>query len=123
MTLGNKIAQLRRSHNITQDGLAQQLGVTNQAVSKWESDQCCPDVMLLPEIADIFDVSVDTLFDRKQNKTEALPWPDDQKVRVAIFVGRRLQCGGLPNGEYAANGIKLCCDGTGDSALVYAGKA
>ena len=39
MTLGNIIAQYRKKMNITQDALAQQLGVTNQAVSKWESDQ------------------------------------------------------------------------------------
>ena len=65
MTLGNKIAQCRKSLNITQDALAQQLGVTNQAVSKWESGQCCPDVTLLPKIADIFGISVDALFGRE----------------------------------------------------------
>jgi len=64
MMLGNKIAFYRKSLNITQDALARQLGVTNQAVSKWESDQCCPDVMLLPKIAEIFGVTIDELFGR-----------------------------------------------------------
>ncbi len=64
MTLGNKIAFCRKNLNITQDALARQVGVTNQAVSKWESDQCCPDVMLLPKIAEIFGITIDELFGR-----------------------------------------------------------
>ncbi len=93
MTLGNKVAQLRKKQNMTQDALAQQLGVTNQAVSKWESDQCCPDVMLLPKIADIFGVSVDALFDREEKikpGTAQLPWPDDGTMRVVVYVGHAL---------------------------------
>lgn len=92
MTLGEKIATLRRSKNITQETLAQQLGVTNQAVSKWESDQCCPDVMLLPKLADIFGISLDALFGRPapSASTFPLPWPDDDTVRAVVFVGRQL---------------------------------
>lgn len=93
MTLGNKIAHYRRNMNITQDALAQQLGVTNQAVSKWESDQCCPDVMLLPRLADIFDISMDELFDRAPKRQSAAPdpqWPDDNILRVLMYVGNRL---------------------------------
>ena len=71
MTLGNKIAHYRKNLNITQEALAQQLGVTNQAVSKWESDQCCPDVMLLPKIADIFGITLDELFGRETPAGEA----------------------------------------------------
>lgn len=78
MTLGNKIAQCRKSLNITQDALAQQLGVTNQAVSKWESDQCCPDVMLLPKLADIFGITLDELFDRVTH-TEETQEPEQEK--------------------------------------------
>ena len=48
MTLGTQIALLRKNHSITQEALAQRLGVTNQAVSKWESGQSCPDIALLP---------------------------------------------------------------------------
>ena len=86
MTLGTQIALLRKQHGITQETLAQQLRVTNQAVSKWESDQCCPDVTLLPKIADIFSISIDELFDRspsvRQNKL-----PDDGALRVVLFQG------------------------------------
>lgn len=96
MTLGNKIAQYRKNLSITQDALAQQLGVTNQAVSKWESDQCCPDVMLLPKLADIFGISIDELFGRESQPKPAapLPWPDDNVLRVAVYVGNKMVCGG-----------------------------
>ena len=95
MTLGNQIALLRKKQGITQEALAQQLDVTNQAVSKWESDQCCPDVMLLPRLADIFGISIDELFDRPAPKAKKapslqLPWADDETVRAVVFVGRRL---------------------------------
>ncbi len=61
MTLHNQIAFLRKQHHMTQEDLAQELGVTNQSVSKWESGQCCPDIQLLPMIADLFSVSIDEL--------------------------------------------------------------
>ena len=48
MALGNSIGMYRRKLGLTQEGLAQKLNVTNQAVSKWETDQSCPDTMLLP---------------------------------------------------------------------------
>ena len=76
MTLGNIIAQYRKKMNITQETLAKQLGVTNQAVSKWESDQCCPDVTLLPKLADIFGITLDELFGREAPKAEEPDSPD-----------------------------------------------
>jgi len=111
MTLGNKIAHYRKKLNITQDALAQKLGVTNQAVSKWESDQCCPDVMLLPELADIFSISMDELFDRKPSNTEktfpvaGLPWQDDGILRVALYIGCEMIAGGQ-----AKPGLTYCTD-------------
>lgn len=91
MTLGTQIAALRKEHNITQEALAQQLGVTNQAVSKWESDQCCPDITLLPKLADVFSVSLDTLFSRTAPTSQPkLPWEDDDTLHVALFRGRTL---------------------------------
>ncbi len=61
MKVNEKIAFLRKQKGITQEELAGALGVTNQAVSKWESAQCCPDIQLLPSIADYFGVSIDEL--------------------------------------------------------------
>ena len=91
MTLGTQIALLRKQISITQEALARQLGVTNQAVSKWESDQCCPDVTLLPKIADIFGISIDALFGRSTPQTQgfSLPWENDYTLRAVLFVGHQ----------------------------------
>jgi len=59
--LNEQIAFLRKQKGLTQEELATALGVTNQAVSKWESAQCCPDIQLLPDIARQFNISVDQL--------------------------------------------------------------
>ncbi len=67
--LGKKIRELRKSRNISQEMLAQFLGVSFQAVSKWENDTAFPDVTLIPVIASFFDVSTDELFD--YNRLEA----------------------------------------------------
>ena len=109
MTLGNTIAQYRKSLNITQEALAQQLGITNQAVSKWESDQCCPDVMLLPKLADIFGITLDELFGRAVPVKEEVnitqqDWPDDNVLRVVMYVGRKMVCGGPAQYDYHYNG-------------------
>lgn len=91
MNLGNMIAQYRKRLNITQESLAQQLGVTNQAVSKWESDQCCPDVMLLPKLADIFGIAIDELFGRTSvHQVSGLPWADDKTLRAVLYRGHTL---------------------------------
>ena len=133
MILGNKIAYYRKKLSITQDALAQQLGVTNQAVSKWESDQCCPDVMLLPKIADVFSVTIDELFGREQQQkrfSSANEWPDDNILRVFMYVGNRLVGSGpvkegyqykyeeTVDGVISCAGI-ACGDVTGD---VHAGR-
>ena len=60
-TLGKRIIAHRKRLSMTQDRLAEQLGVTAQAVSKWENDQSCPDITMLPKLAGIFGISVDTL--------------------------------------------------------------
>lgn len=60
-TLGSRISALRKRKNYTQEEFSDLLGVTPQAVSKWENDLSCPDVMLLPKIAEILGVTVDEL--------------------------------------------------------------
>lgn len=61
--LGEKIRTLRKSKNISQEVLAQYLGVSFQAVSKWENGDTMPDVMMIPALASFFEVSTDELFD------------------------------------------------------------
>ena len=62
LELGNNIRQLRRRDKRTQEQLAEALGVTSQAVSRWESGGSCPDMNLIPSIANYFGVSIDELF-------------------------------------------------------------
>ena len=64
-TLGKRIGTLRREKNLTQEDLAQRLSVSPQAVSKWENDQTCPDISLLPALAEILETSVDALLTGK----------------------------------------------------------
>lgn len=61
--LGEKIKRLRKEKNISQEVLAENLGVTFQAVSKWENGATMPDVAAIPAIAYFFGVSTDELFD------------------------------------------------------------
>lgn len=60
-TLGKRVAAHRKRLGMTQDKLAEALGVTAQAVSKWENDQSCPDITTLPKLAQIFGISTDEL--------------------------------------------------------------
>lgn len=60
-TLGRRIARLRLEHGMTQERLARTLGVTAQAVSKWENDLSAPDIMSLPQLARELGVTVDEL--------------------------------------------------------------
>jgi len=61
LTLGKRIVQNRKRLGLTQDALAEKLGVTAQAVSKWENDQSCPDITMLPKLAEIFGTTTDAL--------------------------------------------------------------
>ena len=63
LDIGNKIKNLRRQKDISQEVLARHLGVSFQAVSKWESGMTMPDITLIPAIASFFGVSIDELFD------------------------------------------------------------
>lgn len=60
-TLGTRIAEHRKRRQMSQELLAEKMNVTAQAVSKWENDISCPDIALLPQLADYFNTSVDML--------------------------------------------------------------
>ena len=62
MSIGKNIAKYRKAKRLTQEELGEKLGVTNQAVSKWESEASMPDVMLLPEIATALNITLDDLY-------------------------------------------------------------
>lgn len=72
MTLGKRIAALRKEKELKQDDLAGMLDVSPQAVSKWENDQTCPDISLLPKLARILGVTVDELLSGKREELPAV---------------------------------------------------
>lgn len=81
-TLGKRIAMLRRQKELKQEELARMLNVSPQAVSKWENDQTCPDISLLPKLAQILGVTVDELLsgkdEQKQCTVKVIP-PENRK--------------------------------------------
>ncbi len=103
--MGARILRRRKEKRLTQEALANRLGVSNQAVSKWEGNVCCPDLQLLPLLADTLELSLDELFGRESKekptqKAEAdsqilpvaaeLPWEDDDAIHAVLFQGHRL---------------------------------
>ena len=85
-TLGKRIAQLRREKSLRQDDLAQMLEVSPQAVSKWENDQTCPDIMLLPALARILGVTVDELLSGKQEPLVQIQPTEKRKETKDMFL-------------------------------------
>ena len=112
MNFAEIIVRSRKALGLTQEGLAQKLGVTNQAVSKWESGQSCPDLALLPRIADLFGITIDELFGREPKAVDfpaqpPFPWPDDGVLRVLLYAGHTRVYGPVEG----ADEIHFCYEG------------
>lgn len=67
MTIGNNIKRLRLNKGVTQEQLGEFLGVSGQAVSKWENESALPDILTLPKLADFFGISIDEVMGYKLN--------------------------------------------------------
>ena len=72
LNLGSKIKELRQKKSITQETLASALGVTSQAVSRWESFGSYPDMELIPSIANYFQITIDELFGYQNNRDQII---------------------------------------------------
>ncbi len=92
MNIGNNIKQLRQQNHLTQDQVAEKLGISYQAVSKWENNANTPDIALLPQIAKLFGVSIDALF--SDNLTDCSDFQsfmkDDNVIRVVQMRGAKV---------------------------------
>lgn len=77
-TLGARIATLRKEKGMTQLELAQQMGVTDKAVSKWERDLSCPDINTVPRLAEVLGVSLEDLMQ--------IYTPEKQEHEVSIHL-------------------------------------
>jgi len=87
-SMGKRIAACRKQMGLTQDALAEQLGVTAQAVSKWENDQSCPDITMLPKLAKLFGITTDELLGVEREKVyEAqVVEPDEEDEDAPVIV-------------------------------------
>ena len=94
MTLGNRIGFLRREKGLKQEELAERMGVSPQAVSKWENDLNCPDIALLPQLAKTLGVTVDHLLtgEKPESPVRLVPEAErkdfrDMFLRVTMVSG------------------------------------
>lgn len=78
-SLGARIAEYRKKKGLTQDQLAEHMGVSSQAVSKWENDISCPDISALPQLAEFFNITVDELLRGPSTKTVQVVPQKDRK--------------------------------------------
>lgn len=90
-----RFKNLRKKKGMSQEQIAELVGVSVQAVSKWECAQSYPDIELLPVLSDIMKVSIDYLLketvDRAEGEIEdEIDWQDDEVLRIVQFKGRRL---------------------------------
>jgi len=92
--LGDKIKELRKRDGRKQEDLANALGVTNQAVSRWERDECYPDLELLPSIANYFGISIDELFG----------YNNERSKKVDVLVSQ------INDMNYQNNGVNINID-------------
>ncbi|MBP3636645.1 MAG: helix-turn-helix transcriptional regulator [Clostridia bacterium] len=92
MKLGSNIRTLRQRKGLTQEQVAAHLGVSYQAVSKWETGANTPDISLLPALAALFDVTIDALFslDALPLPDGLLPQEDDDVIRVIQMRGKKV---------------------------------
>ena len=88
------ISDLRRAHNMTQLDLAEKLNYTDKAISKWERGESLPDVLVLKNIADLFEVTVDYLLETDH----PAPVAEQEKVREAAQKQQSIRTRGFVTG-------------------------
>ena len=82
MTIGKRIAHLRKEKGLTQEELAGHMGISPQAVSKWENDQTCPDISALPRLSKLLGVTVDELLEGKSETPAVRVLPPEQRKDI-----------------------------------------
>ncbi|MBQ8830045.1 MAG: helix-turn-helix transcriptional regulator [Oscillospiraceae bacterium] len=106
-TIGGFLAALRRAHGMTQRELGEKLGVSDKAVSRWERDECAPDLTLIPVLAEIFDVTSDEIL-RGQRLTQlSEPEKQEKKTEKQVNVLLRNAQTKLSNRSLIAIGIAV----------------
>lgn len=123
MELNNKLRALRTAKGLTQEQLADQIGVSAQAVSKWERGATMPDISLLPDISVFFGVSIDELFgiteEKEYERIQNMIWDErlfsaDEIYRTERWVDEKVKAGYRP-----ADCIRLKADMYNHLARTY----
>lgn len=84
-SIGNRIAKYRKEKGLTQESLAEKLGVSSQAVSKWENDASCPDISLLPQLCSELGITTDELLTGRCEKVQMLPENQRKSLEELTF--------------------------------------
>ena len=90
MTFSEKLPALRRKAGLSQEQLADRLGVTRQSVSKWESGTAMPELVKLISLSELFDVSVDYLVKDWMEEPEDTGGGDDLSVQQAVRLEKKV---------------------------------
>lgn len=72
-SIGNRISKYRKEKGLTQEEMAAKLGVSSQAVSKWENDASCPDISLLPQLCRTLGITTDELLTGNDHEVKLVP--------------------------------------------------
>ena len=84
-TIGNRIAKYRKGKGLTQEGLANLMGVSSQAVSKWENDASCPDIAALPQLCKILGITADELLTGNGSDVKLVSGAERKPLEELIF--------------------------------------
>lgn len=111
LSLGQKIRELRKRDGRTQENLAEALGVTSQAISRWESNGGYPDMEMLPAIANYFHVSIDELFGYNSDREEKIKSILDKADKVMENQGFHYYQGSISEEvENCINSLRIAAD-------------
>ena len=102
MPFGQNVQRLRRAAGLSQEELAERLGVTRQAVSKWERDSAYPEMEKLARMSQLFGVTVEALLNGDPAPTDARPAPPPDGAAAEAFLRAQRKVAGLRGGACAA---------------------
>ena len=100
MSIGEKLLELRKQKQLSQEEVAYRLNVTRQTISKWETDQSTPDFDKIIPLCELYEISADELLTGKKNLEEIVSENDEEEIRkkkkakgisISIFIYFRIK--------------------------------